>query len=371
MGRGRRPLSSRSAPIMDDLTRFLIDESATIRDAMTAIDRSGKGIALVVDSFERLVTTITDGDIRRAILAGVGLDSPVTSLIVRRPPNARKPITAPAEASDAELEELMARHEIRHVPVLDRGGRLVRLAIREELETTPEIPVSAVIMAGGFGTRLRPLTDETPKPMLNIGGQPLLQRTVERLRRSGIRNVNLTTHYLPEKIHDHFGDGSDFGVRINYVAEEKPLGTAGALSLLPESDEPLLVMNGDILTGVDFQELVRFHREHEAALTVGVRQYEFKVPYGVVQAEQGVVRALREKPKYEFLVNAGIYLLEPDVKRYIPADRRFDMTDLIGALLEEGRKVVTFPVVEYWLDIGQIEDFQRAQRDVQSLGWAA
>ena len=356
---------------MDDPSSILIDETATIRDTMAAIDRGSLGIALLVDGERRLVATITDGDIRRSILAGVALDTTVAYLVARKPPKDRRPITAGIDMTEAELKELMDRHSIRHIPVIDEERRIVRLAIREELDDAQDLAVSAVIMAGGFGTRLRPLTDDTPKPMLNIGGTPLLERTVGRLRKHGIRNVSLTTHYLPEKIQNHFGDGSEFGVRIKYVEEEVPLGTAGALGLLPESNEPLLVMNGDILTGVDFQELVKFHREHEAALTVGVRQYEFKVPYGVVQAEQGIVRSLREKPKYEFLVNAGIYLLEPDVRGYIPADRRFDMTDLIGALLKDGRKVVTFPVVEYWLDIGQIEDFQRAQRDVQSLGWAA
>jgi dTDP-glucose pyrophosphorylase len=356
---------------MDDPSSFLISETATMRDAMAAIDRSGKGIALLVDAEQRLVTTITDGDVRRAILAGITLDSPVDYLVARKPPKLRTPVTASDDLDEADLKTLMDEHGIRHVPVLDGRGRVLRLAVREELDEAQDLPISAVIMAGGFGTRLRPLTDDMPKPMLSIGGTPLLERTVERLRRSGIRNVNLTTHYLPEKIHSHFGDGTDFGVRINYVEEEIPLGTAGALGLLPESDEPLLVMNGDILTGIDFQQFVKFHREHDAALTVGVRQYEFKVPYGVVQAEQGVVRALREKPKYEFLVNAGIYLLEPDVRGYIPADRRFDITDLISALLKDGRKVVTFPIVEYWLDIGQIEDFQRAQKDVETFGWAA
>jgi dTDP-glucose pyrophosphorylase/CBS domain-containing protein len=356
---------------MDDPTRFLIENTATIREAMAQIDRSAKGITLIVDSERRLIATITDGDVRRAILADVNLDAPVTELVARKPESRRIPVSAHEETDDAELIEMMDEQAVRHLPLLDDEGRFVRLVLREELRPSDDLSVAAVIMAGGFGTRLRPLTDDTPKPMLKIGDRPLLQRTVERLRKSGIKSVNFTTHYLPEKIHDHFGDGSRFGVNINYVAEDKPLGTAGSLSLMPESDEPLLVMNGDILTGVDFKELVRFHREHEAALTVGVRQYEFKVPFGVVQAENGVVRGLREKPKYEFLVNAGIYLLEPEARGYIPTDRRFDMTDLISALVDDGKKVMTFPVVEYWLDIGQIEDFQRAQQDVQTLGWAA
>lgn len=356
---------------MDDPSSFLIEASATIREAIARIDQSGKGITLLVDRDGRLTATVTDGDIRRGILAGFDIDRPIGELLQRKSAERQKPVVASEDLTDAELVALMDEHVVRHIPVIDADGRVVRLAVREELEPADELPVAAVIMAGGFGTRLRPLTDDTPKPMLKIGGTPLLQRTVERLRRSGIRDINLTTHYLPEKITGHFRDGSDFGVSIKYVPEEKPLGTAGALSLLPESDTPLLVMNGDIFTGVDYQELLRFHDEHQASLTVGVRQYDFEVPYGVIQAEGGVVTALREKPKYEFLVNAGIYLLHPRARGFIPSNCRFDMTDLINALLQAGEKVVTFPVVEYWLDIGQIEDFQRAQQDVQQMRWAA
>ncbi|MDZ4684892.1 MAG: nucleotidyltransferase family protein [Planctomycetaceae bacterium] len=356
---------------MRDPTGFLISPIASIRDAMARIDAGTKGIVLVVDDEQRLISTVTDGDIRRAILADLSLDAPVTQLIDRKPPERRRSTTMPAGTSDDELLAVMQAQNIRHLPVVDDDGCVVELALREDLEPRAEMPVAAVIMAGGFGTRLRPLTDNIPKPMLSIGGTPLLERTVDRLRKCGIKTVNFTTHYLPEVIEDHFGDGSDFGVHINYVAEDRPLGTAGALSLLPDSDEPLLVMNGDILTSIDFQELLRFHRDRNAAMTVCVRQYEFTVPYGVIQAEQGMVRGLREKPKLDFLVNAGIYLLEPSVRNYIPSGRRFDMTDLIDQLLEHGLRVASFPVVEYWLDIGQIEDFHRAQEDVQTRRWAA
>lgn len=356
---------------MRDPTGLLIPLTASIRDAMARIDAGTKGIVLVVDASERLIATITDGDIRRAILAGLSLDAPVTQLVDRKPANRRQPTTMPVGSTDDELLALMQRLNIRHLPVVDEDSRVAELVLREELEPHAEMPVAAVIMAGGFGTRLRPLTDNIPKPMLPIGGTPLLERTVDRLRQCGVKNVNLTTHYLPEVIRGHFGDGSDFGVNINYVAEDRPLGTAGALSLLPDGDEPLLVMNGDILTSVDFQELLRFHRDHRAAMTVGVRQYEFTVPYGVIQAEHGIIRGLQEKPKLNFLVNAGIYLLEPNVRQFIPTGRRFDMTDLIDVLLEQNQRVASFPVVEYWLDIGQIEDFQRAQEDVQTRRWAA
>lgn len=356
---------------MDDLSCFLVEPTATIRCAIATIDETGKGISLVVDKDRRLLATITDGDIRRAILDGINIDNEISLLMTRKTADRQKPLLATQELSDLELVALMDEHKLRHIPVVDAHHRVVRLAIREDLCPNDDLPVAAVIMAGGFGTRLKPLTDDTPKPMLKIGGTPLLERTVERLRKSGVRNISLTTHYLPEKIQSHFGNGSEFGVNINYFAEDRPLGTAGALSMLPVTTEPLIVLNGDILTGVDFNELVRFHHEHEAVLTVGVRQYEFKVPYGVIEANQGVVQGLQEKPRFEFLVNAGIYLLDPAARDHIPENDRFDMTDLIESLLQSGQKVVTFPVVEYWLDIGQLDDFQRAQQDVRKLGWAA
>ena len=202
--------------------------------------------------------------------------------------------------------------------------------------------------------------------MLPVGDRPLMQRIVEQLRQAGIRRVNISTHYLPEKIIEHFGDGRDFGVTLNYVTEDRPLGTAGALSLMEMPNEPLLVINGDILTRVDFRAMLAYHREHEADLTVGVRQYDLRVPYGVVECEGPRVRQLREKPQISFLVNAGIYLLEPSVHCYIPNGQCFDMTDLIEKLLAEGQMVVSFPIVEYWLDVGQHEDYEKAQEDIKA-----
>ena len=207
--------------------------------------------------------------------------------------------------------------------------------------------------------------------MLSVGGMPLLERTVGRLRDCGIRNLHFTTHYLPEQIENHFGNGSEFGVEIEYVAEDQPLGTAGSLNLLGTVDKPLIVINGDILTAVDFSALVSFHREQNAMLTVGVRQYEFKVPYGVIESKNGQVTGLKEKPKYDFMINAGIYLVEPSARGYIPTSGRFDMTDLIEQLIVHGKHVACFPVIEYWLDIGQHEDFVQAQQDIQAKRWAA
>jgi NDP-sugar pyrophosphorylase family protein len=202
--------------------------------------------------------------------------------------------------------------------------------------------------------------------MLLVGDRPLLELIIEQLSGSGIHKVNITTHYKPEKITEHFGDGSGFGVELNYVNEEQPLGTAGALGLMEESDEPLLVINGDILTRIDFRALFAYHHEHRADLTVAVRQYDLKVPYGVVECDGPMVSGLREKPVINFFVNAGVYLLQPSVRRLIGNGERLDMTDLIQRLLEAGRPVASFPVLEYWLDIGQLPDYEQAQEDVRT-----
>ena len=217
-------------------------------------------------------------------------------------------------------------------------------------------------MAGGKGSRMRPLTEEVPKPMLPVGDQPLVEIILHQLRDAGVKRVHMTTHHKSEKIYKYFGDGSDFGVELSYVSEDRPLGTAGGLGLMKAPEETLLVINGDILTEVDFRAMVAYHREQRADLTIAVREFDLQVPYGVVECEGAVVRHLREKPLLKFFVNAGIYLLEPVVHRYIPNGQRFDMTDLIQDLIDQGRSVASFPVLEYWLDIGEPLDYERAQR---------
>jgi NDP-sugar pyrophosphorylase family protein len=220
-------------------------------------------------------------------------------------------------------------------------------------------------MAGGFGTRLRPLTEDVPKPMLPIGNRPLMEVMINQLRKAGIHRINVTTHYMPEKIIEHFGDGSAFGVELNYVNEERPLGTAGGVSLIDAPSTPLLVMNGDLLTDINFQEMYAYHQEQSAALTVAVRKYEFTVPYGVVESEDGFVTRLVEKPSLGFFVNAGIYLLEPEAFARIPKQQHINMTEIIDLLVVEGKRVASFPIHEYWLDIGQHADYQKAQEDMK------
>jgi len=349
----------------EKIRRLCVLNSDSLQHCITVIDQTGKGIALVVDSDHKLLATITDGDIRRAMLDGINLNAPITELF-RRKAHSPYPeaVTASADTSRSDLLLLMQERKVRQIPLLDAEGQIVDLLTLSELLPDEVLGIDAIIMAGGFGTRLRPLTDELPKPMLPVGNRPLLEHIVESLRAAGIRQVNLATHYKGELISDHFKNGEDFGVDIRYIREDEPLGTAGALSLLEESDEPLLVINGDILTRVDFQAMVNFHRECDADLTVGARQYEFRVPYGVIETDGVAVKGISEKPVLKQFINAGIYLLSPAVRCFIPKGKHSDIPDLIDRLLEENRRVVCFPIREYWLDIGKSEHYDQARMDV-------
>jgi dTDP-glucose pyrophosphorylase/CBS domain-containing protein len=341
---------------------LLIHPELSLEAAMRQLDRTGRGVLFIVDAEERLLATITDGDIRRALLSGNQLTASVRNIVDAKA--GRRPVTASVTASAEEIRRLMADRAVRQIPLLDSSGRVGGFVTLDDiLADTPSM--EAVIMAGGFGKRLHPLTHDTPKPMLQVGDRPLLEHTVEQMKNAGIETVHITTHFAAEKIRGHFGDGGRMGISVNYVEEDKPLGTAGALSALRNSKSRLLVINGDILTGVDFTQLQRFHVEHGALLTVGLRQYDFEVPYGVVECEGAEVRAVREKPRYEFFVNAGIYLVEPAALEFIPEAEVFHMTDLITALTAAGRSVAGFPIVEYWLDIGLPADYEQAQRDVK------
>lgn len=345
--------------------RFTVPIDATIRAAVACIDSNERGIAVVTDRDLRVIGTITDGDVRRCMLNGLGMDAPLREILEQKSrPRAARPVTASPDLPRTKLLEIMLEHSIRQVPIVDPDGRFLGLVTRDELLDTGRARVDAVVMAGGQGTRLRPLTADLPKPMLPVGERPLLEHILDQLRRSGITNVNVTTHYLADKIKEHFGDGQQYGLEINYVTEERPLGTAGAIGYLTPSESPLLVMNGDVLTGVDFRSMLSYHEEQKADLTVAVRRHEIQVPYGVIQANDGLVSSIEEKPTLALFVNAGIYLLEPRVAKTIPKGDRLDMTDVIGRLLAEGRRVASFPLREYWLDIGRPEDYRKANDDM-------
>lgn len=231
-----------------------------------------------------------------------------------------------------------------------------------------EDKIRAVIMAGGYGTRLQPWTERLPKPMLQIGREPLLQLIIKRLRKAGIRQVEIATYYKGEKIVEHFGDGKALGVRLRYLNEKRPLGTAGALGLMEAPTEPFFVINGDILTDIDFQAMLAFHWEQQAEMTVALQAYEAEIPYGVVRVRDSLIREVVEKPRSQHLVNAGIYLLQPSVRRWIPKEKPCDMTDLIRKLIDEGRRVAGFPIREHWSDIGSPAEYQKVLEETKREG---
>jgi dTDP-glucose pyrophosphorylase/CBS domain-containing protein len=353
--------------MVSNLADLCIPPTSSLRDAIACIDHNGQGIALVTDVDRHLIGTITDGDVRRAVLAGDALDAAISELLARKAhsPNSR-PVTAPAGTDDSAILQLMQDRAVRQVTIVDEDNRVLDLITWDELSPERDLPLQAVIMAGGKGSRLQLLTQDLPKPMLPVGDRPLMERTIEHLAEAGIKRIHITTNYLAQKITEHFGDGSAFGVDLNYIAERQPLGTAGSIGLLERPHEPLLVINGDVLTDVNFRAMLDYHKEQRAALTVAVRQYEFTVPYGVVESTDGFVQKLVEKPSYTFFINAGIYLLDPSVHHLIPTGGRMDMTELIQRLLEEGRTVASFPIREYWLDIGQHTDYEQAQEDIRN-----
>jgi dTDP-glucose pyrophosphorylase/CBS domain-containing protein len=342
---------------------LFVPPSALLREVVACIDRNQEGIALVVDDDRRLVGTVTDGDVRRALLAGAQLDAMTAGQLIEQkaPATRRQPVTAPVGATPAELLDLMNQHELRHIPLVGEDGRVAGIELLTSLVHDYELPIRALVMAGGYGTRLRPLTDDRPKSMLPVGDRPLLEHIVEQLQQAGIKRVHLATHYKAEAIAEHFGDGHRFGVEINYINEDAPLGTAGALALMADSEEPLLVMNGDILSDVNVASMVDFHRTQGAALTIAVRPYDVQVPFGVVRVDGMEVIAVEEKPIVTHLVNAGIYVLQPGVCRLVPSGRPFDMTDLIAASIDARLRVISFPLREYWLDIGRADDYVRAR----------
>jgi dTDP-glucose pyrophosphorylase len=341
-------------------TDRLIDASvpidASIYDAMFGLGRGAAGIVLVVDGNQRLVGTVTDGDIRRALLDGATLGSPVQAHMQRK-------FTAVSTAAPrAEVLDLMRARRIEQVPIVDADGKLVGLHVLREIIGSVERPNWAVIMAGGRGERLRPLTDRLPKPMIRVAGKPILERIVLHLVGFGIRDIYISVNYLGEVIRTHFGDGSAFGCRIHYLTEDKPLGTGGALSMLPETPRhPLLVMNGDLITQVDLGAMLQFHQQGGYKITVAVEEYAHTVPFGCLEVDGDRVARLEEKPVLSRLINAGIYALSPEVLARVPRDKAFPITALIEQSVAVGDSVGAFRIKDDWLDVGRPDQLKQAQ----------
>jgi dTDP-glucose pyrophosphorylase len=339
----------------------VLKPSDSIKDALRIIDAEALRIALVIDDDMRLLGVVTDGDIRRGLLQNASLDSAVSNVMNKTP------ITADVGTLRKDLVKLMTSKSLLAIPLVD-SGRVVGLeTLQRYTGRRYENPV--FVMAGGFGTRLRPLTDTCPKPMLKVGNKPILETVLSSFIKAGFVNFYISTHYMPEVIRKYFGDGSKWNVAISYVHEEQPLGTGGALGLLPDDlpDLPLILMNGDVLTNVDFERVLEFHNKNNAAATMCVRDYEYQVPFGVINGEGHFIRSMVEKPIQRFFVNAGIYVVSPDMRKSVVKQQRIDMPSLLEKFIEQGSDVLMFPIHEYWLDIGRIDDFHRAQTDILNL----
>ncbi|MBO6518925.1 MAG: nucleotidyltransferase family protein [Rhodospirillales bacterium] len=342
---------------MKDYVHLCLDSKGSVADAARILDQGVPKICLVVEE-GKLLGTITDGDIRRGLLSGVLFDAPAIQVM-----NAN-PRTAQEDSNLDAVKPMMTALGI-HVPLLDGDGRLTGLLTLDELAHDDRPHDNwVVLMAGGLGERLRPLTNTTPKPLLQVGDKPLLQSILENFIQQNFSKFYIAVNYQSEAIKQHFGDGSEWGVTIRYIEEPHRMGTAGALTLLPElPTTPVIVMNGDLVTRVSFQDLLDFHAEQEAKATMCVREYDFQVPFGVISLEGHRIMSIDEKPLHHFFVNAGIYVLDPDVIARIPEGERHDMTQVFEGIITAGEETAAFPVHEYWLDIGRIDDLERAKSD--------
>jgi dTDP-glucose pyrophosphorylase len=331
---------------------------ATIKEALLAIDKGALKIAVVVDQNQKLRGVVTDGDIRRGLLNGLCLEDKIDSIVQT------DPFVCSINDSREDILAKVLGKKIYHIPILDSEGRFVGIEDIEALIQSQTKTNRVVLMVGGLGSRLHPLTQDTPKPMLKVGNKPILETIIQNFKNYGFKNIILSVNYKAEQVREYFGDGSSFGVNIEYVYEEKRMGTAGALSLMQEKlQEPFFVMNGDLLTNVNFEHFLHFHTENDSVATMAVREYEQQIPFGVIYQKEGEILSIEEKPTQRYYVNAGIYILNPEVLPLIPKNSFYDMPTLFESLIVANKKPISFPVHEYWLDIGQMHQLQQARKE--------
>jgi dTDP-glucose pyrophosphorylase len=341
---------------------ILLKPTSTIKDALKIIDSGAMKIALVVDEDEKLLGTLTDGDIRRGLLNNLSLDDSIESVIFKNP------TVCNIKDTKEHILEVAIERKLYQVPIVDNEGRLVGIEEMDEL-LKPAIKINKVVlMVGGLGTRLRPLTEHTPKPMLKVGNKPILETIILNFKKYGFTNIILSVSYKSEIIEEYFKDGREFGVNIEYIHESKRMGTAGALSLMRDKlNEPFFVMNGDLLTNINFEHMMEYHLSNNAIATMGVREYDFQVPYGVVNVDGENILSIEEKPVHSFFVSGGVYVLDSKVLDFIPSDEFYDMPMLFEKVIENKMKSISFPIREYWLDIGRLEEFEKANNEYHEV----
>jgi dTDP-glucose pyrophosphorylase len=337
-------------------SRAILPLDSNVERAAQVLNESSLKIVMVIDGTGILVGTISDGDIRRGLLNGLNLESEISEIINR------KPIYVDEIATREEVEVIMLKKRIQQIPIVDSSGLIRGLHLWDGFTSKSELSNKFVIMAGGFGTRLQPLTNLCPKPMIKVGDKPILEHIILNAKRNGFRNFVISVHFLGHLIEEYFGDGQKLGVEIEYLREESPLGTAGALSLLTNvPNEPIVVTNGDVLTSIDYRSILEFHEQQRAAITMAVRPHEMKNPYGVVEIDGLKVVGYTEKPITRTYINAGIYVLAPSTCQNLQKSVRQDMPDLIDTFRRNGSEVLAYPLHESWFDIGRIIDLDSAQ----------
>lgn len=345
-----------------EISRHLIRFDEPLRNALERLNQlSGKVTLFVVNNNNQLIGTLTDGDIRRGLLMGKTIDERVELFMFGKFRYVRQ--------DEVNVDQIKNYRQqlIKILPVLDRDNKIVQLI--DLTETFNFLPVDAVIMAGGRGERLRPLTDNLPKPMLPLGNKPIIEYNIDWLARYGIQNYFISVNYLAEKIIEYFGDGSKKGINIQYVREKYPMGTVGSISLIESFfNETVLVMNSDLFTNIDLEEMYQVFHHNQADMMVATIPYNIEIPFAVLELSDNQVVSVREKPSYTYYANAGIYLLKRSMLEYIPKQQKFDMTDLINSVLQHNGKILKFPILGYWIDIGRIEDYRKAQEYVKYLG---
>ena len=342
------------------LKKITVHPEARIREVMEVIDSAAHQFALVTNSDDILIATVTDGDIRRGLLKGVNLTAPVSEVMNRNP------MTLIEGTSDEKAWKLMKERRLGQIPIVDTKGRLVSVTLRNGRIGNKPWPNRVILMAGGLGVRLHPLTEKMPKPMLPVGGKPLLERIITRFKGQGFRRFTLSLNFLGHVIKDHFGDGATLGVQVDYIEETTRMGTGGSLSILPQRpEEPFIVMNGDILTTVSFSEILEFHNKTNSIVTICTRDFNLQVPYGVLNTEGNTLVSMEEKPVHKYLINAGIYVLSPVVLEFLQNEESLDLPDLIERVRDVGHRVSVFHISGYWMDIGNHSDLERARADYE------
>jgi len=346
---------------MKDINNIIISKNSTIKEALEIINNGSMRIVLVIENL-KLIGIIDDSDIRRAMLRNYNLSDSITDIINKNP------VVCHINDTKEKILQTAILKKVYEIPIVDDNGNIAGIEELDELLKEQKKKNKVVLMVGGLGSRLKPLTDDLPKPLLKVGNKPILETIIEKISEYGFKDFILSVNYKSGMIEEYFGDGKDFGVDIKYIHEEKRLGTAGALSLMKEDlIDDFFVMNGDLLTNINFEHLKDFHVKHNASATMCVREYDFQVPFGVVNINEGEIVSIEEKPVHKFFVNAGIYMLSPDVIHNIPQNEFYDMPELFKNLIDSRKNTVSFPIREYWLDIGRVEEFEKANSEYHNV----